>query len=176
MKYFVQLLIILMWSCSIQTPEEKIIERTLGKELNLSMFKNVLHQGDTISLENFNKKFKYKSIVYLLNGCSPCYSNYIRWHQEFKIIEPNDNYTILFVIRGKFVDEFITEVDSVEPVDHDFYIVMDPNYFYPDGNKEIPDWIFEKSILIDEDNKIKMIGQPFQSPELLERFEKIINE
>ena len=172
--YFIVLFIFILWSCTNQTPEEKRIEETLGSELNLKMFKTILFQGDSLSFEDFNQRFKYKSIVYLLSGCSPCHDKYITWHKEMDSIETGGNYTILFIIRGKFADEFLNEVDLIESVEDKYYIAMDPNYFYPEGNREVPDWMFERSILIDENGRICMVGLPFADPNSMKRFKKII--
>lgn len=165
---------LLFLSCSLQSPESKSIQEALGKELKLNMFRNVLYNGDTISFETFQNKFKYKSIVYLLNDCSPCFTKYILWHNKMEKIEFDDNYSILFIISGKNSTDFLSEVELIEHVDSKYFIVMDPNFTYPDGNTEIPGWILEESVMLDENNKIKMIGQPFADSEVLKQFKKII--
>ena len=138
------------------------------------MFNTVFYKGDTVLMETLLNKFKYKSIVYLLDDCSPCYDKYIRWHKEIDEIDISDNFTILFIISGKYAEVFLNGVDSIEHIEEKFFLVMDPNFVYPDGNAEIPNWILEQSILIDENNKIRMVGFPFANPNSMKRFKKII--
>lgn len=174
-KILIILFIMIFASCTKQTPEEYRISETLGKDLNLRMFDTIRFQGDSLSLDEVIQRFKYISVVYLQNGCSPCYDKYVRWHKEMNKIAANEIYTILFIIRGKNVEEFLNEVDLRDFVDHKYFIVMDPNYYYPEGNKEvIPDWMFERSILIDNTYKIRMVGQPFESDKSRAFFKSLI--
>lgn len=175
MKYFI-CLFVLFWSCSIQTAESKRIKNTMGKELKLEMFKTLFLKGDIVSYESFQKTYRYKYIVYLLDECSPCYEKYIQWHKEMKEIDVIDNFTILFIIKGKYVEDFIKQVELKGHVEEKYYIVMDPNYIYQNGNTEIPAWMLELPLLIDEDNKIKMVGSPFLNSKSLKRFRRIVSQ
>ena len=43
-------------------------------------------------------------------------------------------------------------------------------------NAEIPFWIIDNSVLIDETNKIRMVGFPFSSDKKIKEFELICSE
>lgn len=174
MRYFIFIILLATLSCSQQSPESNRIEKTIGKRLHLEMFQTIFFKGDTISYEKLQEEYKYKYIVYLLNECSPCYDKYIRWHKEMEQIKTPDNFTVLFIIKGKYIYDFLSNVNSIEYVEDKYYIAMDPNYIYPDGNKDIPEWLIEYPILIDNDNKIRMIGLPFSNTKSIKEFKKII--
>jgi len=174
MRYYFYIFLLTALSCSQQTPESKRIEKTIGKKLHLGMFQTIYIKGDTISYEKFQEGYKYKYIVYLLDECSPCYEKYIRWHKEMEKIETKKNFTVLFIIKGKYVLDFLSTVNSIEYIEDKYFITMDPNYIYPDGNKEIPEWVLESPILIDNNNKIRMIGMPFSNTKSIKKFKKLI--
>ncbi|URW80363.1 sensor histidine kinase N-terminal domain-containing protein [Xiashengella succiniciproducens] len=67
---------------------------------------------------------------------------------------------MLFVIQGNKYEEFMNEVFNYEYVDSRYYTVMDPEGKFLESNKDIPRWIIESSVLIDSENKIKMVGAP----------------
>ncbi len=175
MKYIFPLLILLCSCSSSTSTSQQILEETTGKKLNIEMFNTIFNGGDTIPMDTFCLKYKYKSIVFLENGCSPCYNKYITWNKEIGKLGYKSNYSILFIIKGKYLDEFLNEVDLIEPIEEKFYTVMDPNYYYFDGNPELPDWILETPILLDKDNKIIMIGDPFSGTEKMEIFKEIVS-
>jgi hypothetical protein len=45
---------------------------------------------------------------------------------------------------------------------------MDSETKFVEKNKNSPRWIIDSSILIDSENKIKMVGTPFATPEMTE--------
>jgi hypothetical protein len=173
-KLFILFIAISFFSCSSETPESKSIKETLGKELKLDMFKTVLNNGDTITLDTFLEKYKFLYIIYLLDDCSTCYEKYIEWHNKMSKIRMQADFSILFIISGKYADDFLYEVNNIEPIENKYFIVMDPNFYYPDGNTDIPNWILEQSVLIDNDHKVRLIGSPFANSEKLKRFKEFV--
>ena len=67
----------------------------------------------------------------------------------------------MFVIQGNSYSEFMTKVLDIEYVDDKFHTIMDPEGKFLEANKDIPRWIIESSVLIDSENKIKMVGAPW---------------
>ncbi len=55
-------------------------------------------------------------------------------------------------------------------------LAMDPDQSYINTNTIIDPRIIEKSIMIDNKNKIKLIGRPFASMQMTELFQNIIRE
>jgi hypothetical protein len=173
---FFSLLFILLLSCKRVTPVEQRINDSRNESIELGMFKSV-NQGETnFLLSDIRKKYKFISLVYLKNDCAPCYDSFIEWHKKMEGSSQKFNYTIIFIIRGKSYEDFISEVHKIEPLQDKFYSIMDPNMLLLEGNKNIPEWIFDLSLLIDENNRIRVIGEPFRSPKLFLQFETTCSE
>ena len=51
---------------------------------------------------------------------------------------------------------------------------MDPEGKFLEQNKEIPRWIIDASVLIDSENKIKMVGAPWLNKDMTELFYKTV--
>ncbi|MDD4384394.1 MAG: hypothetical protein PHD06_04365 [Bacteroidales bacterium] len=164
---------VIVTSCHNYSPVQESIKATFDKEVQLKMFKTVVKQGEDIPLNEILDKYRYISLVYLRQDCEPCYEKYIDWHEKMDSIGIWENYTILFVIVGRNFDEFISEVNLISDVDEFLYTVMDKNNIFLDTNNHIPEWIFDLSVIIDHNKKIKMIGAPFHSEELTKQYNNL---
>jgi hypothetical protein len=65
-------------------------------QLNFEIFETVVNKGSGLSI-----LYEFLSVVYLQNGCNPCYPKFIEWHNRMDIIAPPTDYTVLFVIHGE---------------------------------------------------------------------------
>jgi hypothetical protein len=90
-------------------------------------------------------------------------------------LELGENYTIIFVIRGNRYSDFMSKVLDLEYVDDRYYTVMDANYSFLNANENIPRWIIDASVLIDSENKIKMVGEPWVNEDMTKLFYEIVN-
>jgi hypothetical protein len=178
MKQILYSLIVLFFtlSCSQRSSTEKELQNILNKTLRINIFKTVQQKNDLISYDEFRQKYKYISVVFLQNGCKPCYPKFIEWQNKMDSIVKPDNYTVLFVIRGYNYGMFMSNILDVKYIEDQFYTIMDPDSKYINNNNEIPKWIIDCSILIDSENKIKMVGAPFATPEMTKLFHKICKE
>lgn len=158
-------LLVTFTACTKISQQEKEIKNVLGKRLELSMFDAIIHGIDTINYSDFRRKFKYISVVYLEDGCHPCYPKFLEWHYNQDRIKSLDNYEVLFVIQGYNYESFKSAVEEYEPWREDYYIIMDPYFKFIEHNN-IPFWILNNSILIDSNNKIKSVGNPFSSKKM----------
>jgi len=52
---------------------------------------------------------------------------------------------------------------------------MDTEFQFLEANKDIPRWIIDASVLIDSENKIKMVGAPWANAAMTELFYKTVN-
>jgi len=172
-----QLLVI---SCTQSSYEENLIKDSLNRTIDLGMFEMVLKSDTIVSLESIRNKYSYMYLVYLQDGCKPCYHEYVFWQNEMKGLNVTDAFTVLFIINGESYEKFMSELIIYEPEydlsSESFYIVMDPDQNYIRTNLEIDHHIIERSIMIDNKNKIKLIGQPFASEQMTVLFKKIIRK
>ena len=164
-----------IFSCSPPSQTEKELRETLNKTLHLEMFETVRQGNTLLSLDELRQQFDFLSVVYLQNGCQPCYPKFIEWQQKMDSIGVPDNYTALFVIQGESYEEFMAEVLDISYVEDRFYTIMDTERRFMSKNKTIPMWIIDGSILIDPENKIKMVGEPWVNEDMTELFYKTVN-
>ncbi len=179
-KYFICIYVIMMFSCTHLSPQQEIIKNTLNKNIDIGMFSIVRQQREEQSFKKFRDKYKYLSIVYLEDGCTPCYPKYIKWQKNADSLCVCDNYTVLFIIEGNSYENFSRKILISEPkydfANEKFFVVLDNNHSFLDKNSDINRWAIERTLLIDGDNKIKLVGSPLSSPKMKELFYSICTQ
>jgi hypothetical protein len=163
-------------NCNNLSPREKQIREIIDEPLKLEYFETVQKANTILPFEELKQNHEYFSVVYLQNSCSPCYPKFIQWQQKMDSIDTPDNYTVLFAIKGESYGEFMTNVLDIEYVEDKYYTVMDPDGKFLENNSEIPRWIIDRSLLIGPENKIKMVGSPFSTPEMTKLFHETCKE
>jgi hypothetical protein len=181
--YLFLIMIVLGSSCSQLSPKEQQLRDAINQELQLGTTQ-VVQLGDTImTYEELRQSYGYISIVYLQNGCAPCYPKFMEWQEKMESMELPPDYTVLFVIRGERYNQFIEEVTAyargnsgVDTVEHNFPVAMDPDFDFLSSNHTIPRWIIDRSVLIDSQSRIRMVGAPWATPGMTELFQRICSE
>ena len=176
-KSFLQTIIVLslsLLSCTRTVTAEKDLLNTINKTIHLEAF-DIVRQGKVfLSLDELKEKYKYLSVVYLEDGCQSCYPKFIEWHQKFDSIAVSGNYSVLFVIHGKGYSDFMSKVLDLNYVDDKYYSIIDTGEKFLEANKDIPRWIIDASVLIDSENKIKMVGAPWTNEDMTKLFYEIV--
>ena len=171
-------ILIISFSCTQLTPKEKMIKGTIGKTVQIGMFESV-RQGDSeIPFGEFRNRYPFLSLVYLEDGCAPCYPRFIEWQTRMDTLDLHEDFTVLFIILARSYERFMDNLYEYEPeygYNDRFHIVVDPDYRFLDNNPDIERWVIDKSLLIDPTNKIKLIGPPFASRRMAELFYAICN-
>lgn len=178
-KKLIILFLIFFSSCTQLTPEQEIIKETLGRKVNIDMFSSVQYKTENIPFNEFREKYKYISLVYLQDNCDPCYPKYINWQYNMDSLNNLNNYTILFIINGDNFQNFLHKIKIYDP-EYDlymghFYVVMDPDYKFLDNNSNFNRWAIDRSLLINEEDIVKLIGAPFSSARMKELFYNVLN-
>jgi hypothetical protein len=164
----------LLMACSSPSQTEKELREVLNKPLGIKVFSTVQHRDSTLIFDKFREAHEFLSVVYLQDGCMPCYPKFIEWHQKMDSLATIDNHTVLFVIQGESYDEFMRKVLDTEYLDDRYFTIMDPDFKFLDSNKDIPRWIIDASVLIDSENKIKMVGAPWVNEDMKNLFYKTV--
>lgn len=168
------------FSCTRLSPDEKMIKETIGKIINIAVFDTIQKDKVLMSFDEFRSRYKFIEIVYLEDACKPCYPKFIEWQARMDTLCLNDNFTVLFIIQGRSYERFLNnlqEFSSDSDLVHErFFIAMDSDYRFLENNSEIERWIIDKSLLIDEENKVRLIGPPFASSRMTELFYGICNQ
>lgn len=168
-------IVVTFFACSRLSEAEKELSENINKTLHISMFDTVRQANTFMSYEDFRSRHQFLSVVYLQDACDPCYPKFIKWQQNMDSIDTPESYTVLFVYRGDSYEEFMTRVLDIEYVEDKFYIIMDPKGSFLEQNNDIPRWISDASVLIDAENKIKMVGAPWVNEDMTKLFYKTIN-
>ena len=171
MKIFIlTLMIFALFSCNMSTNWEKQIKANLNKEISVKTVDIIINKNKEITFDDFRAKYKYIYFVYLKEGCMPCYPKYIEWQGKMDSINIFNDVTVLFVIKGNSYNTFLEEAMKMGLKEDKFYTFMDSDDSFINANKSIPGWIIENTFLIDEQNRIVLIGSPFSTPEMTEIF------
>jgi hypothetical protein len=170
-------------SCKRLSENQLEIRRVIGEKVELGIFMEISNKERAITMGEYRNQYRFISIVYLQNGCAPCYPKFMEWQEQIASMELPQDYTVLFVIQGKRYSQFIEEVNDyarenlgVDTVENNFPVAMDPDFDFLSSNHNIPRWIIERSVLIDSQNRIRMVGAPWATPEMTELFQRICSE
>ena len=173
MKHFIFSISILIFCTSCMSKKERELHNALNQSINLDMFKKVYSKDTVLNFRDFRKQYKYISVVYLLNGCQTCYQEFIDWQKKMELIKTSKDYTVLFIIRGDSYEKLMSNIKKTEPIENNYYVIMDPTFKYINETIDIPKWIRDSSPLIDKENKIKMIGKPWINKNITELFYRV---
>lgn len=165
--------IILLGSCNEQSKTEVEIGKAINKQLTIELFDSVTYKDKRISFADFRMQFRFISIVFLQEGCAPCYPKFVEWHKKMESIDVPDNYTTLFVINAKSYKHFLAGSGGSELIDNKYYHVIDPEGMFLIRNSNIPRWIIDRTLLIDSTTRIKLIGVPFATEDMKKLFHSI---
>jgi hypothetical protein len=152
------------------------LREVINAQINIEMFQVVQLRNSNISMQQLRLNYTNMSIVYLQDGCNPCYPKFVEWHQKMEEMNEIKGHTILFVIQTQEYEDFISKVRQIgKEINEKYYVVIDPDHKFFTSNNHIPDWIINSSILIDRENKIKMVGAPWLNEDMKELFYKTMD-
>ncbi len=77
-----------------------------------------------------------------------------------------DNYTVQFIINARHYENFLRNANTYGVVDERYFHVMDPDNKFMMANLDVPRAIIDRLILINKDNRIKIVGEPFANADM----------
>jgi hypothetical protein len=170
MTLAVTLTMVLNYSCNRESVSKDSMDEIINKEVSVKMLKAV-HKGNTeYSWADFRKEYHNISIVFLQDGCAPCYPKFIEWHKRMEQITTANDYTVLFVINARHYENFVRNARTYGEFDERYFHVMDPDNRFMIDNLSIPRMIIDRSLLIDRTNHLKMVGEPFANADMTKVF------
>ncbi len=177
-------LMFLLTFCST-TPDhfntKMLISSTLGQKINLDMISEIKKQDVSYQLCDIKQQYDYMAIVQLKSDCGACFYKFMRWNQWiYSNKHIAEKIAVLFLIQDIGFNEFISDLLFYHP---DFR--LDSNQFYFMGisrnqdfelkNKDINRRILDESLIIDKQQKIRFIGDPFSTETMLIVFNKLFD-
>ena len=164
------LLFIYATGCNMSPTNSKDPLEVLDTQVNFEMIDSVRLRNNFLTWSDFRKKYRNVSIVYLQDGCAPCYPKFINWHKRMEQIAKADDYTVLFVINARDYASFTRNTPVYQSIEERYYYFIDPRNEFFRTNSNIPRVVLDRSLLIDRDNRIKMIGEPFTNGDMTKVF------
>jgi len=153
------------------SPEGKYeLQRVLDLTLKVEMIDPVRQGEVAVSWSDFRSMYRNISVVYLQDGCAPCYPKFIVWHKRMEQIEIAKDYTVLFVINARDYASFTRNTDLSGEIMERYYYFIDPRNEFFRYNSDISRAVLDRSLLIDKDNRIIMIGEPFANADMTKVF------
>jgi len=156
--------------CDHTSKSSRELLKILDMTLNVEMIDTVSQGEAALSWTDFRGKYRNISIVYLQDGCAPCYPKFIEWHKRMEKIAIADDYTVLFVINARDYTSFTRNINLHEAIEEKYYFFIDPRNEFFRYNSSISRPILDRSLLIDSSNRIKMVIEPFANADMTKVF------
>lgn len=156
MKCYLFALLIFFGACSNpvnESREAKIVKELMGKEI---VFTNNLFLDVTKDDQSFSDVFQQKSakiVTVISYDCGPCRESIKKWKEYMK----GKSINFILIVRGGD-EEFYNDIRSNESRSFR-YIYYDRNNLFELANK-IPQESRFRTLLINNENKIRIIGNP----------------
>jgi hypothetical protein len=134
------------------------------------MIDTVGQDEETLSWTDFRGKYRNISVVYLQDGCAPCYPKFIEWHKRMGQIATANDYTVLFIINARDYASFTRNTDLHGDIQETYYYFIDPRNEFFRYNSDISRPVLDRSLLIYSNNRIKMVDEPFANADMTKLF------
>jgi len=89
---------------------DKELRKALKERVNFGELDTIYHKGGQLTMQQLRVEYEFLSVVYLEDGCQPCYPQFIEWHESLDSMKVGDSYTVLFVIAGQNYSDFMAKV------------------------------------------------------------------
>ena len=159
-----------LMSCNRATTSKSELLNALDLTLNVEMIDTVSQGEIRLAWTDFRIKYSNISVVYLQDGCAPCYPKFIEWHKRMDQIATADDYTVLFVINARDYTSFTRNINLHEAIEEKYYYFIDPRNMFFRANSGISRSVLDRSLMINSDNRVKMVIEPFANADITRVF------
>ena len=164
------ILLFIAAGCDRSPNSKKKLLKVLDMTMNVEMIDTVGQGEAALSWTDFRSMYRNISVVYLQDGCAPCYPKFIEWHKRMDQIATAKDYTVLFVINARDYASFTRNTDLYGEIQKTYYYFIDPRNEFFRKNSGISRPILDHSLLIDSNNRIKMVIELFANAEITKIF------
>lgn len=169
-KIFVSVFLIISFSCKDQKTviaNRDILLEWHNKEIIIPTSFPIIYPLDSIP----SKKHDYQFVHYFNADCSVCYYRLSNWNDFIKNNDLFNQIDPLFIGFGSFPESIIFELRKIgfeHPVYYDSLETLQSIYKFPD------DASF-RTFLLNQENKIEMIGDPTINSKLVSVYKSIVH-
>jgi hypothetical protein len=130
-------LLITAAGCNHNPNSNQALLKVLDMKMNIEMIDSVRQGEFALSWTDFRSLYRNISVVYLQDGCAPCYSKYIGWHKSMEQIAAAYDYTVLFVINARDYASFTRNTDLHGEIKEKYFYFIDPRNEFFRANSRI---------------------------------------
>jgi hypothetical protein len=140
--------------------------------LNVLLDKSVI-QSEEVSLIKKNNTYK---IVSLINGeCGECLNDLNEWKDFIDKFEKK-GYELSYLFYINYSDSAFFFNNLVPEINLNIPLILDPNKEFEKKNDILIAFIQFRTLLLDENNQIKLLGPPFMSRDMEILYDKVITK
>ena len=157
------------------SPVARLFTAHLEKEICLDGFKQVYSEQDTLAYSDFRQRYPFLYVSYIDEECGSCVFKIREWYKYSETLPMYDRLAYVFVFRGEDYGTFLKYRVGKHP-SAPFYYLSSEEFTYVINNPEIDRQIIDGGFLLDNKNRIKVIGSPLKSQSLRKLIEKRLYE
>lgn len=126
---------------------------------------------------DFNKHNKMTMVVYSdTSDCSMCYINHLdQWNELLPLEKKYKGLRFVFIIEARS-NEQKSLLNNLTGCNLNHTIYVDNSYSFRRNNSNIPEDAAFHTFLLDENNKVILVGNPLHNEKIEKLFYKIIDE
>ena len=155
----VVVLLVLFGACSNQPEEEN--EEKIKIPDTLRCYSGTFDKG-------FFENSEYKIINYVGANCSSCIALFKLWQKKNVENEFFSKIPVIFIVYGDSFEIFEYYFDEL--IDFPFPVLIDTTYSFVKEN-QVPDIEYLKTLLIDSNNSVELVGNPFEDKGIKKYYE-----
>ncbi len=175
-KYF--FIVFVVCSCSSESELERLVKMMYGTSINIPLDSMKCWHPAGEDFSSVKEGSKLKLVVYSdTTDCSTCYMRHLELWNDFVTMEKEYDGIIqfLFIIEARNGEgDFLYTKLGICNLKHSIYI--DENKCLSRGNPQIPSNQVCHTFLLDENNKVILIGDPLRNEEIEKMFFNLVTE
>jgi len=177
LKIRILLLVFIVFFAACNSPEEKrekniseILNKLQGKKFTFPDSVQVIYKDSLYGAEKLKPllKKKYKITAKIYGDCHVCVESLKKWEEQ--IINKCDTGRVAFLFYIYVTKLYSFRADLYQKITLDYPLILDSaDYYIRNNNLENYDERFQ-DFMLDKENRIKIIGNPLDNPQLAELY------
>jgi antitoxin component YwqK of YwqJK toxin-antitoxin module len=173
---FILIVAICTLSCNISTNNksaklDKEAKSYLGRNILINKNLIISYKDEKYKVKDFYQSNNKKLVFISYNQCQ-CINTLTKWYQFMSEENVSKNYDYYFIVSGMTLQELRSNKVISEAINN-LPIIVD-NDKWMEINNKLPESIVLNTMILDENNNIEVIGDPFINKEMEELYKKYL--